>query len=132
MADRPDAKYNKVLRREDRATQGCDPSARRRRKAEVSRRPSGRRDASPTKTTDAPGCRPSASIFPTSAFCPNALNPPLNDQKASLSPVRFNIPTTQRRNSPLLYGSGETIPEYSRLSAIPGRAVHTSPKRERG
>ena len=62
------------------------------------------RDASFIKTSGTSGYRPAVSLFPTSAFCPNAINPPLNDQKASLSGIRFNS-----FNSFLPYGSGETI-----------------------
>jgi len=42
-------RHHEALRREDRATQGCDPSARRRPEAEASRWPARRRDASLNK-----------------------------------------------------------------------------------
>ena len=74
MVRRADVRYNEILRWEDRATQGCDPSAPRRPEAEVSRRPVCRRDASSFDVNSWEGL-PACPTIPTSAFGPKAINP---------------------------------------------------------
>jgi hypothetical protein len=82
MVRRAGVRYNEILRWEDRATQGCDPSAHRRPEVEVSRRPVCQRDVSSSDVNSRERL-PACPTIPTSAFGPKAINPTVK------SPIDF-------------------------------------------
>ena len=100
-ATHADARYNKRLRWEDRATQGCDPSAHRRPEAEVSRRPSSRRGPSFTpfhSRSSWAGCH----TILTSAFGSHAVNPTVTPPRTLATwTTHHNVPATHPKTRPL-------------------------------